>query len=79
MNLATIAVIAQIIGSSAVVVSVIYLALQVRSQTQQSRLEASRELAMHWTENVSRLVEDSDFPGLYLQGATDYDSLTREQ
>lgn len=79
MNLETVAVVAQIIGSSAVVVSVIYLAFQVKSQTQQSRLEASRELAIHWNEIVGRLTEDTDFPGIYLKGATDYDSLAREE
>lgn len=79
MNLDTIAIVAQIIGSSAVVVSVIYLAFQVKGQTRQSRLEASRDLAIHWNEIVSRLTEDTDFPGIYLKGASDYDALTREE
>ena len=79
MTIEEIAIVAQMVGSVAVVASVIYLALQIRAQIQQSRLEASRELAVHWNETVARLIEEGDFPSVYLRGASEYEKLSREE
>ena len=47
--------ISEIIGSAAVVISVVYLAFQVRKQTEEARLAATRDLApkfrLNWIRN----------------------------
>ena len=67
--------ISEIIGSGAVVISVVYLAFQVRKQTEEARLAATRELAGQFAEVLAPLTQDKDFNELYLEAVRDYDSL----
>ena len=65
----------EIIGSAAVVISVIYLAFQVRKQVQEARLAATRELAAQFQESVRLIAEDEKLAEIYQKGIADYDSL----
>ena len=75
MNWDAAGAIGEIVGALAVVISVIYLAVQIRRQTDQSRLAASRELATNWIESLNQLVESESFAELYLRASADYQSL----
>jgi hypothetical protein len=75
MNWEVASTIAEIIASIAVVVSVAYLAIQIRGQTRQAKLAASRELAIAWTSTADRLIDNQEFVTLYLRSAADYESL----
>jgi hypothetical protein len=78
MNWDAAGAIGEVIGAGAVVVSVVYLALQIRRQTDQSRLEATRELANQFSEYTNRLVDDKEFVQLYLKAVAGYHCLPNE-
>ncbi|MGR8949053.1 MAG: hypothetical protein ACU84Q_13480 [Gammaproteobacteria bacterium] len=65
----------EIIGASAVVISVVYLAVQIRRQTDQARLTASRELADSWNQSIGQPLQDENYAALYLRAARDYESM----
>jgi len=73
------AVIAQIIGALAVVGSVVYLALQIRAQTKESRLSATRELAQDFRNLVAEVSRDEDLFALFRRSMNDYESLSEEE
>ncbi|MEQ8694269.1 MAG: hypothetical protein RIC85_02950 [Gammaproteobacteria bacterium] len=79
MNWELAAVVAQIVGAIAVVVSLVYLALQVRSQTRESRLNATRELAQDFRNLVAEVSRDEDLYALFRRSLNDYDSLGEEE
>ena len=65
----------EIIGSAAVVISVIHLAFQVRKQVEEARLAATRDLAAQFQEATKILAEDEKLIEIYQKGIADYDSL----
>ena len=79
MNLETGAALGEIIGAAAVVISVIYLAIQIRKQTEEARLAATRDLAFHSQENFQQLVQDPELLNIYRKGIADYDSLPEDE
>lgn len=79
MNWDFAAVIAQIIGALAVVVSLIYLAQQIRAQTRESRLNATRELAQDFRNLVAEVSREDDLFALFRRSLNDYDGLDEEE
>jgi len=79
LNLDAAAAIGEIIGAAAVVISVVYLAIQIRKQTEESRLAATRDLAFHSQENFQQLVQDPELLEVYRLGIADYDSLPENE
>ena len=75
MNWDAIGAVGEMIGASAVVISVIYLALQIRKQTHESRLAATRELNNHYLQAQAVLTEDGEIASIYLRAVQDYESL----
>jgi hypothetical protein len=75
MNWDAIGSIGEIVGATAVVISVGYLAIQIRKQTQESRLSATRELATHYQDIMNTLIVNDGLAEIYLQGVQDYESL----
>ena len=69
----------EIIGAGAVVISVIYLSVQIKRQTDQARLAASRELATSWNGRLDRCIDDKEFADLFLESATNYSSLKNNE
>lgn len=65
----------EIIGAGAVVVSVVYLALQIRAQNVESRLSATRDLASKRAEPLKLLVGNDDAITVWLKAIRDYESL----
>ncbi|MEQ8693992.1 MAG: hypothetical protein RIC85_01525 [Gammaproteobacteria bacterium] len=75
MNWDAIGAVGEIIGAVAVVASVGYLATQIKKQTEESRLSATRELATHYQDVLNTLVVTDGLMEIYLKGVQDYRSL----
>lgn len=79
MNWDFAAVIAQIVGAIAVVISLVYLAWQIRAQTRESRLNATRELAQDFRNLVAEVSQDEAIFGLFRRSVNDYENLCEEE
>ncbi len=79
MNWDAIGAVGEIIGAAAVVISVIYLAIQIKRQTDQARLAATRELAVAWNEILRLPIEDEKFADLFLKAAPGYHALPNNE
>lgn len=75
MNWDAIGAAGEIIGAAAVVISVFYLAFQVRKQTEENRLTATRELSSLFLTTIGTLQEDKELAAVYLKAVQDYDSI----
>jgi hypothetical protein len=71
VNWEAISAIGQIVGAFAVVISLIYLAREIRSNARAARL-ASMETLVRW---LRQLVEHPDLSELYYRGIHDFESL----
>ena len=79
MNWEAIGAVGESIGALAVVVSVVYLALQIRKQANESRLGAARELSTLYINTLTSMREDKEFTALYLKATQNYDDLPRDE
>jgi hypothetical protein len=79
MNWDAAGAIGEVIGAAAVVISVIYLAVQVRRQTDQARLAATRELAGIYNETLTRLIDDPSLGEIWLKAASGYADLPNNE
>ena len=79
MNWDAIGSIGEIVGAIAVVASVMYLAVQVRKQTEESRLGATRALADRYDELLSDLMADETMIALHLEATADFNCLPNEK
>jgi len=75
MNWEAFGAIGEILGAAAVVVSLIYLAMQIRIQNKESRLAATHEISVGFRESLSSFL-DSDLVDIFLKANKDVDSLT---
>lgn len=75
MNWEAIGAIAEGLGAIAVIMSVLYLAVQIRSQTRESRLAATRELASEFLDRTEHLFQDKELSNLNRVGIHDYMAL----
>ena len=79
MNWDAAGAIGEIIGAVAVVISVGYLALQIRRQTDQARLAATREIADQLNDVLNRIIEDNEVAEMYLKAAQSFDDLPNNE
>jgi hypothetical protein len=75
MNWDAMAAIAEIVASFGVIVSLIYLATQIRNQRSESLLSAGHELASQLNDLYAVVSENAEFADLFLRGMTEYKSL----
>lgn len=75
MNWDAMAAIAEIVASFGVIVSLIYLATQIRYQRSESLLSAGHELAGQVNELYSVVSDNAEFADIFLRGMTGYNSL----
>ena len=78
MHWDAIGAIGEVFGALAVVASVGYLAVQIRKQTDQSRLSATRELATQFQAGLDMLALDGELCSIWYRGMGDYQALTKE-
>ena len=79
MNWDAIGAVGENIGAFAVVISVIYLGIQIRKQTAESRLAAARELSNIYIQTLRSLREDEEMSSLYLKSIQNYEDLPNNQ
>lgn len=75
MNWNAISGTAEVIAAIGVIASLLYLAVQIRAQTRQSRLSATRELARDWHDFMNRVMRDDSLFDLYQRAIRDYSNL----
>ena len=71
--------IGETVGAVGVIVSLTYLAYQIRSQNTESRLAAITEWTNQWNEWTGSFAENSQLSALWIKGAAEYDSLDTEE
>jgi len=79
MNWDAAGAIGEMIGAVAVVASVIYLAVQIRKQTQEARLAATRDLATQFQAGLDLIVQDKELCAAWGKGVQNYLGLPDEE
>ena len=75
MNWEAISAVAEIVASVGVIISLFYLAVQIREQTIESRLAIGNELANQVNFIYSTLSSNHDLASLYLRGLHSFEAL----
>ena len=75
MNWEAISAIGQLVGALAVVISLIYLAREVRSNARASRLASMRSVSDAFNRWIQQLAEYPHLAELYYRGIHDFESL----
>ena len=78
MNWDAVGAIAEGLGAIAVIMSVLYLAVQIRGQTKESRLAATRDLSAQSRHAMETLFQDKEMAALHRTGMHDYLALPPE-
>jgi hypothetical protein len=76
MNWEAVSAVAELIGVLVVVISLIYVALQVRQNTQTVRAGTELETGRLWSELHSRMAHSPDMADIWDKGHTNADELT---
>ena len=79
MNWDAIGALAESVGAAAVVVTLLYLALQIRAQTKESRLTATRDLSRDYLDALDAITRDKEVFDVYLKSLTAYEDLPYEE
>ncbi len=75
MNLEMIGIAAEVVGAGAVVLSLIYLAVQIRAQNREARVASMHDISVGFREAISTFtnIENAD---LVIRGNEDFDQLS---
>src|SRR2546421_3343651 len=75
MNWEMISAIGQMLGAIGVIISIIYLAAQIRNQNKESQRAAMNVLTTHWSDLNRSLVENPDLAALWLRALQSFGEL----
>ena len=75
MDWEVISAVSDAVGAIAVVASVIYLATQIKRQTTESKLAATRDLSARRVDGMKSILGDEAVAEIYLRAIRDYESL----
>ncbi|MGR8949047.1 MAG: hypothetical protein ACU84Q_13450 [Gammaproteobacteria bacterium] len=75
MNWDAVGAIGEVIGAIAVVVSLLYVAVQIRNQNKQSRLNSVNEAARQWNEVLASTASDRALCEVWVEGINDFEGL----
>jgi hypothetical protein len=78
MNWEALGAIGEIIGAAAVVASLVYLAIQIRSQNRESRLASTHQVIEGYRTSIAWL-KDPDMASIFIDAIEDYDGLSVKQ
>src|SRR5436305_14249693 len=73
-----ISAVGQMLGAVGVIISLIYLAAQIRNQNNESRRAAMNVLTTHWSDLNRTLVEDPQMPRIWLRALHKFEDLDAE-
>lgn len=76
MNWEALGAIGEIIGAAAVVVSLVYLAMQIRAGVRATQAETEMEAARMWSEFHARVAHSPDMTRIWDLGHTDPDAMS---
>jgi hypothetical protein len=79
MNWNAIGALSESVGAVAVVVTLLYLAIQIRAQTKESRLTATRDLSRDYLDAVEAISRDKEVFSLYLKALAEYEDLPHDE
>jgi hypothetical protein len=68
----------EIVGAAAVVISLLYLGVQVRNQNSESQAAAKHAFSVGWRE-ISATFTDKDLADIYVKANTDFESLSEAE
>jgi len=75
MNWEMISAIGQMLGAIGVIISIVYLAAQIRTQNKESQRQAMNALTTHWSDLNRTLVENPEMAVLWLRALRSFDDL----
>jgi hypothetical protein len=75
MNWDMISAVGQMLGALGVIISIVYLAAQIRNQNNESRRTAMNVLTTHWSDLNRSLVENPDLAALWIRALQSFDQL----
>ena len=75
MNWEMISAIGQMLGAIGVIISIVYLAAQIRNQNKESQRAAMNVLTTHWSDLNRTLVENPEIAVLWLRALRSFDDL----
>ncbi len=78
MDIMELGAIGELVGGVAVIASLLFVGAQLRAQTREQRLAATRDLSAQASTVLAPLVEDPAFARLYRQGVQDLGSLEED-
>ena len=79
MNWSEFAAIAEAVASLAVVISLIYLAIQVRLQAKENQMSVVNSLTQQWGEALRTFATHKDLYEIWIRGLADFESLSAEE
>ena len=79
MTLQDLANLGEVIGAIAVIISLIYLAVQIRENTQAMQREATQDIIRSLNEQLRFVIESPDLAALYLKASERPEELTAEE
>src|SRR5437773_2296490 len=75
MNWEMISAVGQMLGAVGVIISIVYLAAQIRNQNKESQRAAMNVLTTHWSDLNRSLVENPDLAALWIRTLQSFDEL----
>jgi hypothetical protein len=75
MNWEMISAVGQMLGAIGVIISIVYLAAQIRNQNKESQRAAMNVLTTHWSDLNRTLVENPEMAVLWLRALRRFDDL----
>src|SRR5258705_2237676 len=75
MNWEIISAVGQMLGAVGVIISIIYLAAQIRNQNKESRRAGMNVLTTHWSDLNRSLVENPELAALWIRALRSFDEL----
>jgi hypothetical protein len=75
MNWEMISAVGQMLGAVGVIISIVYLAAQIRNQNKESQRAAMNVLTTHWSDLNRTLVESPDLAALWIRALQSFDEL----
>ena len=79
MNWEAIGAIGEVVGATAVFISLLYLALQIRNSRRSDQIVAAAGAASAVQNWIAQIVRDEALYDLYRRGLTEYESLSRSE
>lgn len=75
MNWDAVGALGEVVGSVAIIISIAYLSIQIRSNSKIALATSERELMNEWKELQATMARDPELIELFLKGLADYDDL----